>query len=88
MELLTIMAGTWINFPMPVELQTVKDLADHIAFGPEFLFSCLQQSRLRRASWRRSAYWASKGAFLYIVCLLTYENQTYCYYIYNILSIN
>ncbi|CAE7265151.1 unnamed protein product [Symbiodinium pilosum] len=30
-ELLTILAGTWINFPMPVELQTVKDLADYIA---------------------------------------------------------
>eukprot|EP00439_Symbiodinium_sp_Y106_P067768 s518_g11.t1 len=29
-ELLTILAGTWINFPMPVELQTVKDLADFI----------------------------------------------------------
>ena len=26
-ELLTILAGTWINFPMPVELQTVKELA-------------------------------------------------------------
>ena len=25
-ELLTILAGTWINFPMPVELQTVKEL--------------------------------------------------------------
>eukprot|EP00438_Fugacium_kawagutii_P002039 Skav205096 [mRNA] locus=scaffold2214:119825:121071:+ [translate_table: standard] len=24
-ELLTILAGTWINFPMPRELQSVKD---------------------------------------------------------------
>lgn len=29
-ELLSILAGTWINFPMPRELQSVKDLADHI----------------------------------------------------------
>ncbi|CAJ1396001.1 unnamed protein product [Effrenium voratum] len=27
-ELLTILAGTWINFPMPAELQTVQDLAN------------------------------------------------------------
>ncbi|CAK9044192.1 unnamed protein product [Durusdinium trenchii] len=30
LELVTILAGTWINFPMPMELQSVKDLADHI----------------------------------------------------------
>eukprot|EP00931_Biecheleriopsis_adriatica_P115455 TRINITY_DN9123_c0_g1_i2.p1 TRINITY_DN9123_c0_g1~~TRINITY_DN9123_c0_g1_i2.p1 ORF type:complete len:262 (+),score=52.55 TRINITY_DN9123_c0_g1_i2:41-826(+) len=29
-ELLTILAGTWINFPMPAQVRTVKDLADFI----------------------------------------------------------